>query len=492
MQLATDNFATPSWVQNAVFYQIFPDSFARSDTVPKPSNLEPWDSPPSRHGFKGGDLIGVAERLDYLEDLGVTAIYLCPIFQSTANHRYHTHDYYAVDPILGGNQALATLLDRAHRRNMRIVLDGVFNHASRGFYQFSHLLENDRQSPYLDWFTVQSWPLRPYGPYDQPAGYDAWWGHRELPKLNTRTVAVREFIWRVATHWVEQGIDGWRLDVPSEIDDDSFWQEFRRQVKTVNPEAYLVGEIWGDARRWLAGDQFDAVMNYPFTRACLRFFAGNGRGVDATLVDGTDLFPLEPLDALSFQDEIEDLLRRYPLSATYAQLNLLGSHDTARFLTIAREDESSLRLAILFQMTFPGAPCIYYGDEVGMLGGRDPDCRRAFLWDATGWNHELRDYVKRCVALRHTHPVLRLGDYTSLHATSKTYAFARRLQDRVAIITLNASESPSTIDVDLPACSTLIDVSAVWGDQLPTISNGAVRAWQIPARSGAVLVARAE
>jgi len=233
---------TPEWVKDAVFYQIFPDRFAKSNAVPKPSNLEPWDSPPTVYGFKGGDLLGVAERLDYLQDLGVNAIYFTPIFQSAANHRYHTHDYYQVDPILGGNAALRALLDEAHRRGIRVVLDGVFNHASRGFYQFNHILENDGASPYLDWFFVRKYPLHAYEDQYRP-GYEAWAGLRALPKFNTDTPAVREFLWGVGEHWIRQGIDGWRLDVPAEIKDDAFWQEFRRRVKSLNPEAYIVGEI---------------------------------------------------------------------------------------------------------------------------------------------------------------------------------------------------------------------------------------------------------
>ncbi|MFC6662298.1 alpha-amylase family glycosyl hydrolase [Deinococcus multiflagellatus] len=214
----------------------------------------------------------MADKLDYIASLGVNAIYFCPVFQSAANHRYHTHDYYQVDPMLGGNAALRHLLDEAHARGIRVVLDGVFNHASRGFFQFNDLLEQGEGSAYRDWFHPSAWPLNAYDE-SKPANYAAWWGNRALPKFNTDTPAVREFLWDVAEHWIRFGIDGWRLDVPNEIDDDAFWQEFRRRVKAINPDAYIVGEIWGDAHRWLAGDQFDAVMNYHFTRPCLAFLA---------------------------------------------------------------------------------------------------------------------------------------------------------------------------------------------------------------------------
>jgi cyclomaltodextrinase len=375
---------TPKWVQDAVFYQIFPDRFARSDKVFKPSNLEAWDAPPTVYGFKGGDLIGVVEHLDYLQDLGVTALFFNPIFQSAANHRYHTFDYYQVDPILGGNGALRTLLDEAHRRDMRVILDGVFNHAGRGFFQFHHILENGPASPYVDWFNIRTYPLRPYHAPKGKQGYEAWWNLPALPKLNTGTEAVREFLWDVGSRWIEFGADGWRLDVPSEIDDDAFWQEFRRRVKDANPEAYIVGEIWHDARRWLQGDQFDAVMNYLFARACLGFFIGDNLLRSEVAKSGYRDVPM--LDARQFVDEIDRILSLYPGEVNEVQLNLLGSHDTPRFRTLARGDTSAYRLATLFQMTYPGAPCIYYGDEIGMEGRHDPACRGAFPWDDRQWD----------------------------------------------------------------------------------------------------------
>jgi len=313
-------FTTPEWVRDAVFYQIFPDRFAYSRTLSKPRYLEPWDSPPTELGFKGGDLLGVAEHLDYLQDLGITALYLNPIFASAANHRYHTYDYYRVDPLLGGDAAFRTLLEKAHGRGMRIVLDGVFNHASRGFYQFHHLLENGAASIYQDWFIVNSWPLYAYDMSRQP-NYAAWWGLRALPKFNIATPAVRDFLMGVARYWVEAGIDGWRLDVAGDIDDDSFWREFRRQVKAANPDAYIVGEIWHEAQRWLRGDQFDAVMNYPFTKACLAFFVG--RSLNAALTSGVGYYPVEPVGAEGFAAAIDHLLGLYPEQATQAQLNLL-------------------------------------------------------------------------------------------------------------------------------------------------------------------------
>ena len=470
---------TPEWVKDAVFYQIFPDRFARSQAVPKPSNLQEWDDPPTFHGFKGGDLLGV---LDYLQELGIDAIYFNPIFQSAANHRYHTHDYFRVDPILGGDAAFRRLLDAAHERGMRIILDGVFNHTGRGFYQFHHLLENEADSPYIDWFYVFGFPLNAYDE-DKPPNYAAWWNLHALPKLNTDTPAVREFLWSVGRFWIEFGIDGWRLDVPNEVPLE-FWRTFRRHVKSANPEAYLVGELWGDASRWLQGDQFDAAMNYLFTKGCIGFFV---RQKAWDLLTNIGYAPVPNLDVGAFADGMEALLSKYDPAVTAVQFNLLDSHDTARFLTIAKGDESALRLATLFQMTYPGVPCIYYGDEIGMEGRRDPDCRRAFPWDKSRWNTDLRDYFKRCIALRRTYPALRRGDYTRLHARNEVYAFGRRLDNETLVVVLNNGLTEKSIQLDvsgyLPDGTVLQDV---WCDRTFSVAQGRL-ALRVPKRAGLVL-----
>jgi cyclomaltodextrinase len=500
------HIVTPDWVKDAVFYQIFPDRFARSERVPKPSHLEPWDSPPTVHGFKGGDLLGVAERLDYLQALGITAIYFNPIFQSAANHRYHTHDYYRVDPILGGDGAFRELLDAAHARGIRVVLDGVFNHASRGFYQFHHTLENGAASPYLDWFHFDEGRLRArnrLNAYPDPEaaqhplagqrslealGYQAWWDLPALPKFNTDTPAVRRFMFDVARHWIEFGIDGWRLDVPQDIDDDAFWQEFRRVVKAANPEAYIVGEIWSEAHRWLQGDQFDAVMNYIFDRACLGFFGG-GR-LDTTQRPGG--FTLQPLSAAQFADAMDRMLALYDWEVTLVQLNILSSHDMPRFLTLVQGDKEALKLATLFQMAFPGAPCVYYGDEVGMEGNHDPDCRRAFPWDEARWDASLLAFFRRTIALRHEHPALRRGRYLRLHADERrgVYAFARQGEEETLVVVLN--NGPVSYDLDVPVRRLFADGAALhdlWAGGRGRVDEGHITGLTLPPRAGAVLAA---
>jgi len=495
---------TPHWVKNSVFYQIFPDRFASSAQIFKPGNLEPWSALPTQEGYKGGDLQGVLEQLEYLVDLGINAIYFNPIFQSASNHRYHTHDYFSVDPLLGGNDAFHRLLKAAHARGIRIVLDGVFNHASRGFFQFNHILESGGKSPYINWFDIKGFPLHAY---EGKPNYRCWANLAALPEFNTRNPEVRDFIFSVARYWLEQGIDGWRLDVPFCIDDDSFWQEFRQVVKTTNPEAYIVGEVPWEAKRWLQGDQFDAVMNYLFTHACIGFFAGEKGDFElAHNMMGLGAVPV--LEAPAFARRVEELLTLYPIGIAQTQLNLLDSHDMPRFLSLARGDKTALKLATLFQMTYPGAPCVYYGDEIGLEGGRDPDCRRAFPWDRNQWNTELRDFIQSCISLRKLFPALRQGTYIPLLASSGVIAYLREPvnymddvshssslelpaeKDKALVVILNAGFSATVID--LPSGNHLPEKS-MWknllGNEELQVNGNMIHGIHLPARAGMVLAA---
>ncbi|QEH37139.1 Cyclomaltodextrinase [Aquisphaera giovannonii] len=428
---------TPDWVRDAVFYQIFPDRFARSVTVPKPKHLDEWGATPTYHGYQGGDLIGVIEHLDYLQDLGINAIYFTPIFQSASNHRYHTHDYEKVDPMLGGNSALGRLIEEAHARRIRVVLDGVFNHASRGFFQFHDIMENGQNSAYLDWFHINGFPLNAYDAEKKP-NYGAWWGLPALPKFNTGSPEVREFLWGIGRRWIDAGIDGWRLDVPNEIDDDSFWREFRRRVHAGNPEAYIVGEVWTDSQRWLQGDMWDAVMNYQFTKACVAYFIGEK--VNEKELRPTALHPAGAPGAESFKRAIERLLGLYAPEINAVMLNLLGSHDMARFVTLANDDVSAFRLATTFQLTYPGAPSIYYGDEVGLRGGHDPFNRGAFPWHRPeAWDRDLLHEFQRLISLRRARPALRRGSFKILHAAGDLLAHTRQLDGETIVVAFNAA-----------------------------------------------------
>ncbi len=433
----------PAWVKDSVFYQIFPDRFAKSDRVRKPINLEPWDAPPTFHGYKGGDLLGVAEHLDWLSDLGVTAIYFNPIFRSASNHRYHTHDYYRIDPILGTDEDFDELLAACHERGIRVILDGVFNHSSRGFFRFHDVLENEEQSPYVGWFHINGFPLKPYD-MDEPANYEAWWGLRALPKFNTDNAEARDYLMRVGEFWAKRGIDGWRLDVPEEIRTEGFWEEFRERTRAVNPNLYIVGEIWSDAGGYIDdGTRFDGTMNYPFTTATIAFTVGD-RIDTSTMMDNPHYDVAPAIDASGFRQRIERLLAHYPDAATLANLNLLDSHDTARILSIASGDDDAVVLALTLLLTFPGAPSIYYGTEIGLEGGLDPDCRRSFPWQHEGeWNGRIFDATKELIALRHEHPALRSRAYNILWPPddgdgSMSFAVERSAGEDRLLVVVNA------------------------------------------------------
>ena len=513
---------TPDWVRDAVFYQIFPDRFAASDRVPKPGPLEPWESPPTLYGFKGGDLIGIAERLPYLADLGVTALYLTPVFSSAANHRYHAYDYFQVDPLLGGNDALRELLDAAHGRGMRVILDGVFNHTGRGFWPFHHVLEAGAASPYRNWFHFDQAALdagRPVlaypgahqregvaaddpgagataGPRDGRAslerlGYRAWWDLPSLPKLNVGEPAVREYLLSVAEHWIRFGIDGWRLDVPAEIDDPAFWRDFRRRVRAANPEAYLVGEIWTLAPDWLRGDRFDALMNYPLAEAILSYTAAGH--LNEPLVRSHHEYGarVSALDGPVFAAQLDTLMRAYDPAVTAVQMNLLDSHDSPRFHSMVGGDRASFRLAVLLLTALPGAPCLYYGDEVGLEGGLDPDCRRGFPAQESSWDHDLLGFVRAALAVRRDEPALRRGSFRVAGAAGPAVAIERRLDDRRILVVANSAERQVSLTVDLPGTAGgRFEPLALPGWPAADVRETAVDGGtpvSIAARSGAVL-----
>lgn len=444
------NINTPEWVKDAVFYQIFPDRFAYSkskDEYPgnwQSLNLERWEDDPTPQKYKGGNFWGMIEKLDYFKDLGINAIYFTPIFQSSSNHRYHTHDYYQVDPLLGGNYAFMTFLEKAHQKDIKVVLDGVFNHVGRGFFYFNDILENGPHSAWLDWFKIEGWPLSAYDG-SKPANYVSWVDNRALPQFNHDNPQVREYIMQVGEYWLKQGIDGWRLDVPDQVKSEGFWQEFRDRVKAVNPEAYIVGEIWTDAREWLDGTQYDGVMNYLFTEATMAFAGG-----DRILKEYVKIPPYHPYPALSaeeYEKKITNLLNLYDWQITLTQLNLLASHDTARLLTIAGGDIDTVKLSTLLLLTFPGAPSIYYGDEVGLPGGLDPDSRRTFpIKD--NWNIDLLAYHQQLIRLRHQYPALRRGSYQVLYAKGQVYVFSRILEQQIIVVAINADTQNNTVKLD--------------------------------------------
>ncbi len=416
--------SVPEWVQDAIFYQIFPDRFANGNIENDPPNVLKWAAAPTSWGFQGGDLSGILQKFDYLLDLGINAIYLNPIFQATSNHRYNTVDYYQIDPKLGTLGDFHRLVEHAHRNQVRIILDGVFNHCGRGFFAFNDILENQEYSPYRDWFYINHFPVDAYS-WGGATDYLGWWGMKSLPKFNTANPRVRQYLIDVSKFWIDQGADGWRLDVPNEINDDSFWAEFRKVVKAANPDAYLVGEIWNADPRWVGEGHFDGLMNYPIMDA----LAG--------------LLATQSLDALHFAEKVGGLLSLYPRENLFAMYTPLGSHDTERILTKMGNNLDKTRLALVFQFAFPGAPVIYYGDEIGLVGGKDPGCRGAFIWEEASWNSDLRQFIKTLVKLRKDHAALRRGDFIILEQPENPacYAFGRIGSEESVLIVMNASAS---------------------------------------------------
>ena len=491
----------PAWVRDAVFYQVFPDRFASSPRVRKPGGLEPWSDPPTFDGYKGGDLLGLAERLDELLDLGINAIYLNPVFKAASNHRYNAYDYLEVDPLLGGDAALRELLDSAHTRGMRVILDGVFNHSGRGFWPFHHVMEAGGASPYREWFYLDRDILahrRGLGAYDDgrdgslPArlGYRMWWDVPSLPKLRIENPEVREYLMGVGEYWIRFGADGWRLDVPEEIEDETFWQEFRQRVRAVNPEAYLLGEIWELAPEWLRGDRFDALMNYPLTLAILGFVGG--RHLDRAVIAGQSNYRrgLVSLDGRRFGALLEHLMTADEPDVIAAQFNLLGSHDTPRARTVMGGDPARLRLATLLQLTLPGAPSIYYGDEIAMEGGVDPDCRRAYPAAGEALDADAvatRNLVRAAVQARAAHEALRAGEVRIAATRDRSVAISRLAGGRRAIVAVNAGDEP--VELDLGSAGGAeglrrLELPGLGGERV-TDGGGAI---VLPAMSGAVLV----
>ncbi len=471
----------PAWVADAIFYQIFPDRFARSTNAPELPYLEAWDAPPSTLGYKGGDLRGVIERLDWITDLGCNAIYLNPIFQSASNHRYHTHDYFRVDPLLGGDEAFAALMAACRERDVRIMLDGVFNHASRGFFHFNDLLENGEASPWRDWFHINSFPVEAYGRDAEPAtSYAAWWGLPALPKFNVDNPQTREFLISVGEYWINRGIDGWRLDVPEEITTEGFWEEFRERVRANNPDAYLVGEIWSDASDWtVPGTRFDGTMNYLLTGAILSF--AGAESIDWGLAERLN-YPLDAIDAGGFAEALRHLDTLYPLKTQLAHLNLLGSHDTPRVLSILGGDVMALELASLLQFTLPGAPSIYYGDEIGLVGGHDPGSRAGFPWEAQEkWNRGLERTIRSLTTLRNEHPVLRHGTLDVVAATASLIVVQRSLGETRVLVAVNTADQATNAEIEDEAVAS----STLWGGGGISLGDGVIRIAMAP-RSGAV------
>lgn len=409
----------PQWARGCVGYQIFPDRFHRVD-VPGEEPVEPWGSPRVANEYRfGGNLKGILEAVPYLRELGVGVVYMTPIFLSDTSHRYNTFDYYQIDPLLGSLEDLRTLADALHAGGIRIVLDGVFNHCGLGFAPFQDALQNGRDSRYADWFFFGE---------QYPCGYMTFgekWAY--MPKLNMQNPDCAAYFLNVGRYWLREAhVDGWRLDVSPEVWPD-FWRQFRRAVLDENPDAILIAECWDDSREWCSiGDMFDGTMHYVLSDAIWGFFA-EGR---------TDL--------AQFDAEVNRAMMLYPQEVQNSMWNFLSSHDTARMLTRCGNQTRKMRAAAFFQMTHPGVPVIYYGDELGMRGGPDPDCRRCMTWERVPSSRMLA-YYRRLTQMRGSLRVLREGTLITHEVGGDgLYAYLRRTEDALALCVLNTSAARLT------------------------------------------------
>lgn len=433
----------PSWVQDAVVYNIFPDSFATAKGYISNKKGEAKFSHHTTYSMRGGTLKGIKENIPYFLDLGVNCIYMNPIFVAGEWHKYDLIGYYNIDPCFGTNEDFKELVDACHDNDIRVIIDGVFNHCGWHFFAFEDVLEKGEASKYKDWFYGLKYPVEyPDNQEDIPT-YDCFAYERKMPKMNTSNKEVIEYFLDVCKYWTESyGIDGWRLDVASEVD-DTFWREFRKTAKSINPDCFIIGEVWESAQHWLLGDQFDSSMNYDMRKNCRDFFA-----VDA-------------LDSYGFDSRVTAMLMRYNKNIVHGQLNLLDSHDVPRFLSICQEDMKRFKLSVIFQMTFLGVPMVFYGDEKGLVGIKEHEYRRPMSWDKEE-GAEIYSFYQDIIKLRRNKDTLKYGDYKTIMAerNSGVYAFKRCHDDEETYVILNRSEESIAIDNVIGDTNYNIDLSS--------------------------------
>lgn len=448
----------PGWVAGQVAYQIFPDRFARGDPNNRAKGpattykyevlLKEWDklpeAPPKSRDFFGGDLRGVIDRLDYIQELGITCIYFTPIFESPTNHRYDASNYFKIDPRLGTEDDLRELIEKAEARDIRVLLDGVFNHCSQDSLYFK-AARADKLSPYYRWFAFKKWPDK----------WEGWSDVVDMPEF-VECPEVEEFFFGkggVAQHWLSYRTGGWRTDVTPWITDE-WWRRFRAAVRRSYPEAYLIAEDWGDATHRLLGDSFDATMNYRF-------------GYSVGGWAGGKLSPLE------LNDRLETLRRDTPPAQFMAQLNLLGSHDTIRLLTKLKGNQAQVMLAVSFLLAYPGIPMIYYGDEVGIEGDYAEDSRRTFPWDALDQKQDLLSFFRKAIHIRRTSAALKFGNVSTLYADNSIYAILRQYENEHVVALFNNRAVPVEVTFAIGEVLQKVEWTLILGENVAfqTVDN---------------------
>lgn len=421
----------PEWLINAVIYHIFPDSFADGKRsikgLPKDMTvtLENDKTIRSRSNL-GGTLSGVKDNVDYLADLGITCIYLNPIFVANSYHKYDTANYFEIDPCFGSLEDIKALINTCHENGIKVIFDGVYNHCGPDFFAFADVVEKGKDSEYFDWF----YDMPDKVEYKDPPNYAAFAYVKEMPKLNTSNPKVLEYFLKVGRFWIEEvGIDGWRLDVANEIDHD-FWRAYRRAIKQSKFDAIMIGEIWEDAPMWLVGDQFDSTMNYRFTYLCREFFGNQAMSVS------------------DFDNSMIKMIYRYPHRVSLAQMNMLDSHDVPRFISYCQGDRRRMELAFFYLFMGYGVPSVFYGDENYIEGTEETGYRQAMTWGAS---ENCFDKFKEWIEIRKSHRAIQSGSYKSLFVDddNRVYAFARVLDRERVLIVINNSEREYKVSDEL-------------------------------------------
>lgn len=408
----------PEWIRNAVIYQIFPDSFSNGKTENDPPDTIDWGSRPERNRFYGGDLEGVIRKLDYIKELGANCIYLTPVFDAPSNHKYDTRNYFKVDDSFGGNQTLIELVRESHSREIRVILDGVFNHCGIEHPFFVDAVDKGRSSTYWDWFSIDSTPVTEL---PEP-NYRCFAGYGRMPEFNLTNPQVRHYLLKVVRYWFEKAnIDGWRLDTVEYLHPD-FVREIRVASKEMKADSYVFGELLHLGTSWFKGEYLDGAMNYRLRKYILSFFVFSNIGAE------------------TFDEKLYVLRRSYPEWANYSMYNMINSHDRPRITTLCNGRKDLVKLIFLFMFTYPGIPALYYGDEIFMEGGPDPDCRRSMIWEDEYWDVEFRDFCKGLIKLRKENEALKNGMFESLIAKAGVFAFQRRSEEERILVFLNSSK----------------------------------------------------
>ena len=452
-----DGCQVPEWVSKTVWYQIFPERFANGNAELSPEEALDWDSSitPKTTDFFGGDLQGIIDHLDYLQDLGITGLYLCPIFESPSNHKYNTTDYFEIDRHFGDKETFRQLVDQAHLRGMKVMLDAVFNHIGDQSAQWQDVLKHGEKSVYRDWFHIQEFPVtndKLVNPKELP--YHTFAFASYMPKLNTANPEVKDYLLSVATYWIEQfDIDAWRLDVANEVD-HQFWRDFRKAVLAKKPDLYILGEVWHTSQPWLKGDEFHAVMNYPLSDSIKDYFLSRSKKTSQFIAEMN-------CQSMYYKQQISEVM-----------FNLLDSHDTERILTTAQGDIQLVKSALVFLFLQRGAPCIYYGTELELGGGMDPDCRRVMPWDRVSNSNDMLNFMKDLIQLRkEIADIIQHGKFTLEEIAPDVLALEWQHDHQVIRAIFNQSKENYLLDKD---SADLVSRCQTDGQQLVILPKGFV------------------